>query len=72
MQNPRSRTVYRQRKWPLPAPVRKIVAPGRQIMALERKLQNTLPTVSVALTVVYSAPRDPNGYYVNVMLTGVE
>ena len=24
MQNPRSRTVYRQRKWPLLAPVRKI------------------------------------------------
>ena len=26
MQNPRLRTVYRQRKWPLPAPVRKIMA----------------------------------------------
>ena len=34
MQNPRLRTVYRQQKWPLPAPVRKIMALGRKIMAL--------------------------------------
>ena len=32
-QNPRLRTVYRQRKRPLPAPVRKIMALGRKIMA---------------------------------------
>ena len=31
MQNPRLRTVYRQRKWPLPAPVRKIMALGCQV-----------------------------------------
>ena len=30
MQNPRLRTVYRQRKWPLLAPVRKIIALGRK------------------------------------------
>ena len=34
MQNPRLRTVYRQRKWPLLATVHKIVALGRKIMAL--------------------------------------
>ena len=34
MQNPRLRTVYRQRKSPLPAPVRKIRALGRKIMPL--------------------------------------
>ena len=28
MQNPRLRTVYRQRKWPFLAPVRKIMALG--------------------------------------------
>ena len=31
MQNPRLHTVYRQRKWPLPAPVRKIIARGCQV-----------------------------------------
>ena len=30
MQNPRLRTVYKQRKWPLLAPVRKIMALGRK------------------------------------------
>ena len=34
MQNTRLRTIYRQRKWPLPAPVRKIMALGRKTMAL--------------------------------------
>ena len=34
MQNSRLRTVYRQRKWPLPALVRKIIALGRKIMVL--------------------------------------
>ena len=34
MQNSRLRTVYRQRKWPLLAQVRKIMALGRKIMAL--------------------------------------
>ena len=34
MQNPHLRTVYRQRKWRLPAPVRKIMTAGRKIMAL--------------------------------------
>ena len=33
-QNPRLRTVYRQQKWPLPAPVRKVMALGRKITAL--------------------------------------
>ena len=31
MQNPRLRTVYKQRKWSLPAPVRKIIALGCQV-----------------------------------------
>ena len=35
MQNPRLRTVYRQRKWPLLAPVRKKMALGCKIIALE-------------------------------------
>ena len=35
MQNPRLRTVYRQRKWPLLAPVRKIMALGPKKMARE-------------------------------------
>ena len=34
MQNPRLRTVYRKRKWPLLAPVHKIMALGRKKMAL--------------------------------------
>ena len=34
MQNPRLRTVYRKRKWPLLAPVRKIMALGCKIIAL--------------------------------------
>ena len=34
MRNPRLRTVYRQRKWPLPALLRKIMALGSKIMAL--------------------------------------
>ena len=34
MQNPRLRTVYRQQKWPLLAPVRKIMALGRKKLAL--------------------------------------
>ena len=34
MQNPRLRTVYKQRKWPLFTPVGKIMALGRKIMAL--------------------------------------
>ena len=34
MQNRRLRVVYRQQKWPLPVPVRKIMAPGRKIMSL--------------------------------------
>ena len=34
MQNPRFRTVYRQRKWPLLAPVRKIMALGRKKLPL--------------------------------------
>ena len=34
MQNPRLRTVYRQQKWPPPAPVRKIMALGCKIIAL--------------------------------------
>ena len=38
MQSPRLRTVYRQRKWPLLAPVRNIIALGRQRMALECKI----------------------------------
>ena len=38
MQNPRLRSVYRQRKWPLPAPVCKIMALEREIMALGRKI----------------------------------
>ena len=31
MQNPRLRTVYRQRKWPFPAPVRKIMSLGYKV-----------------------------------------
>ena len=38
MQNLRLRTVYRQRKWPLPAPVRKIMTLVRKIMALVLKI----------------------------------
>ena len=38
MQNPRLRTVYRQRKWSLPARVRKIMALRRKIMALQCKV----------------------------------
>ena len=38
MQNPRLRTVYRQRKWPLLAPVRKIMALGRKKIALGCKI----------------------------------
>ena len=38
MQKPRLRTVYRQRKWPLLAPVRKIMALGRKKMALGCKI----------------------------------
>ena len=38
MHNPRLRTVYRQRKWPVPAPVRKIIALGRKIMVLGCKI----------------------------------
>ena len=38
MQNPRLRTVYRQRKWPLLAPVCKIMALGRKIMTLGCKI----------------------------------
>ena len=38
MQNPRLCTVYRQRKWPLLAPVRKIMALGRKKMALRCKI----------------------------------
>ena len=34
MQNPRLRTVYRQRKWLLSAPVHQILALGRKSMAL--------------------------------------
>ena len=34
IQNPRLRTVYRQRKWPLLAPVRKMMALGRKIIAI--------------------------------------
>ena len=40
MQNLRLRTVYRQRKWPLPAPVRKIMALGRIMMALRCQVSN--------------------------------
>ena len=36
--NPRLRTVYRQRKWPPLAPVRKIMALGRTKMALGCKI----------------------------------
>ena len=38
MQNPGLRTDYRQRKWPLLAPVRKVMALGRKIMALGCKI----------------------------------
>ena len=38
MQNPRLRTVYRQRKWPFLAPVRKIMALGSKKMALGCKI----------------------------------
>ena len=38
MQNPRLRTVYRQWKWPLLAPVRKIMALRRKKMALVCKI----------------------------------
>ena len=38
MQNPRTRTVYRQRKWPLLVSVRKIMALGRKMMALGCKI----------------------------------
>ena len=50
MQNPRLRTVYRQRKWPLSAPVRKIIALGRKIMALGcQVLQRRLATQMVTM-----------------------
>ena len=38
MQNSHLRTVYRQRKWPLLAPVPKIMALGRKKMALGCKI----------------------------------
>ena len=38
MQNPHLRTVYRQREWPLLAPVRKIMVLGRKKMALGCKV----------------------------------
>ena len=41
MQNPRLRTVYRQRKWPLLAPVRKIMTLGRKKMWWGSKFRTT-------------------------------
>ena len=59
MQIPRLRTIYRQRKWSLPAPVHKIMAVGRKIMPLGVKCftgaSNAFPTVFVPFTVLYSA-----------------
>ena len=50
MQNPRLRTVYRQRKWPLLAPVRKIMALGRKRMA-NGAVQRCIVTLTVTMLI---------------------
>ena len=51
MQNPRLRTVYRQRKWPLLAPVRKIMALGRKKWCFNGAVQRRLVTLTVTMLI---------------------
>ena len=75
-QTTRLRTVDRQRKWPLPAPVRKIMALKRKKMALGCQVFHYSIKSSKLSPWLYrcctAPPSDANGYYVNVVLTGVE
>ena len=58
MQNPRLRIVYRLRKWPFPAPVRKIKTLGRKIIftLAGRKIMFTLAGRKIIFTLAVRKP----------------